>query len=95
MHTKNLASWKRNPENGYYRLNTSGLFRNVLSSNCGYQRVAIALWQEGVIAWKAVGSELHNDFVARIIAIWLLLKGIHNKDVIVFVLSAYAAAGNH
>ena len=41
----------------------------------------MALSKEGVIAWKAASSELLNDSDVRIIAIRLLLKDIHNKDV--------------
>ena len=74
-------------ENGHYRLITSGLSRNVLNGSRGSQSVVIVLSQEGVIAWKAAGSELHNGFGARIIAIRLLLKDIHNKDVSVFLVS--------
>ena len=66
----------------------------MLNSNRGSQGVAIVLSQEGVIAWKVACSELHNDSGARIIAIRLLLKDIHNKDVSVFLVFAYAPAGN-
>ena len=50
--------------------------------------------QEGVIAWKAASSELHNDSGAHIIAIWLLQKDIHNKHVGVFLVSAYIPIDN-
>ena len=50
--------------------------------------------QEGVIAWKAASSELHNDSGAHIIAIWLLQKDIHNKHVGVFLMSAYIPIDN-
>ena len=53
----------------------------MLNSNRDSQGVAISLSQEGVIAWKAAGPELHNDFGACIIAIPLLLRDIHHKDV--------------
>ena len=43
---------------------------------------------------ETASSELHNDFGACIIAIRLLLKDIHNKDVSVFLVSAYAPVGN-
>ena len=48
---------------------TPGLSENVLIGNRGSQSVAIALSKEGVIEWKELGSELHNDFGARIIVI--------------------------
>ena len=70
------------------------LFRNVLNGKRGSQGVAIALSHKGVIAWKAAGSELHNDFGAQIIAIRLLLKDIHNLDVSIFLVSSYAPVGN-
>ena len=53
----------------------------MLNSNRDSQGVAIPLRQEGVIAWKAAGSELHNDFGACIIASPLLLRDIHHKYV--------------
>lgn len=81
-------------ENGYYRLITSGLSQNVLNSNHGSWGVANTLSQEGVTAWKAAVPKLHNGFGAQIIAIQLLFKDIHNKDVSVFLVSAYASVGN-
>ena len=48
------------------------LSRNVLNGKRGSQGVAITLSREGVIVWKAAGSELHIDFGAEIIAIRLV-----------------------
>ena len=45
---------------------------------------------EATTAWKAAGSELHNDFGARMIAIRLLVKDNMDNDVFVFLVSAYA-----
>ena len=81
-------------EYGQYRLITSGLSRNVLNGNRGSQGVTVALSQERVTPWKVASSELHSDFGARIIAIRLLLKDIHNKVVRVFLVSPYASVGN-
>ena len=44
-------------ENSHYGLIISGLSRIVMNGNRGSQPVAIALSQEGVIAWKAAGSD--------------------------------------
>lgn len=41
---------------------TLGFCGTVLNGNRGSQGAAITLNQEAVIVWKAVGSELHNDF---------------------------------
>ena len=59
----------------------------------GSQGVAICLSPEGIDAWKAAGLESHQDLGPRVIAVRLLLKDIHNKDVGVFVISAYAPIG--
>lgn len=67
----------------------------MLNGNRGSQRCCNRLSLEGVIACKAAGSELNNDFGARIITIWLLLKDIHNKDDGVFLVSAYVPVGNN
>ena len=50
--------------------------------------------KDGVSAWRAAGYEKHVDFGARIIALRLLFKVKHNRDVAVFLMSAYAPVGN-
>lgn len=60
----------------------------------GSQGVAICLSPDGVDAWNAAGLETHSDLGPRVVAIRLLLKDIHKKDVGVFMISAYAPVGN-
>ena len=67
---------------------------NVHRSRRGEQGVGIALSAEAVLAWKAVGSTLYNDFGARIIAVRLCVKDIHGKDIFIFLVSVYAPVGN-
>ena len=74
-------SWRNGNEILENGLITSGLPRSELNGIHGSQGVAMALSKEGVISWKAASSELLNDSDVRIIAIRLLLKDIHNKDV--------------
>ena len=45
-------------------------------------------------AWKAAGCEISKDFGARVMAIKLLLKDESNKDIRVYLVSAYAPVGN-
>ena len=80
--------------NGHYILITSGLCQSEIKGKRGSQGVGIALNQEGVIAWKAAGTEAHTDLGARVIAVRLLIKDHCNKDVGVFLVSAYAPVGN-
>ena len=56
----------------------------------GSQGVVIALNTAGVVAWRAGGCVLHNDFGGRLIAIRLLVRDLFNNDVGVFLVSAYA-----
>ena len=60
----------------------------------GSQGVGIALSARGADAWKASGSVVHQDFGARILAIRLMLKDSQNRDVGLFLVSAYAPVGN-
>ena len=59
-------------------------------SRRGSQGVGIVLSPQGVDAWKAGGCELHDDLGARVIAVRLLLKDDEDRDVGVFLISAYA-----
>ena len=68
----------------------AGLPSNLQAGKRGSQGVGIVLNADGVEAWKAGGCELHNDLGARVIAVRLLLKDDTNRDVAVFLLSAYA-----
>lgn len=81
-------------EHGQYMLITSGLDQSLLEGKRGSQGVAIALSPDGVSAWKAAGGETHTDLGARVMAVRLLLKDRKNKDVGVFLISAYAPVGN-
>ena len=56
--------------------------------------MSIVLNKEGVAAWKAAGYEKHVNFGARVMALRLLFKDVNNKDVAVFLVSAYAPVGN-
>ena len=80
-------------ENGQYSLVLSGMEAAQLQGKRGSQGVGIALSPEGVLAWKAAGSEEHTDLGARVMAVRLLLRDSCNKDVGVFIISAYAPVG--
>ena len=43
---------------------TSGLTKNEVNGNLGSQGVSIILNKDGVVAWKAAGSESHVDLNA-------------------------------
>lgn len=75
-----------------YRLISSGL--NEATCRRGSQGVAICLNPDGVDAWNAAGLETHSDLGPRVLAIRLLLRDKHNRDVGVFLVSAYAPVGN-
>ena len=73
---------------------SSGLDKPTQGGNRGSQGVAIVLSPDGVAAWKAAGSEAYTNFGPRVIAIRLLLKDSHNKDVGVYLVSMYSPVGN-
>ncbi|XP_066926757.1 uncharacterized protein [Clytia hemisphaerica] len=75
-----------------YRLISSGL--NEATCRRGSQGVAICLNPDGVDAWNAAGLETHSDLGPRVLAIRLLLRDKHNRDVGVFLVSAYAPVRN-
>ena len=64
--------------------------------NCkrGSQGVGIVLSMAANDAWRAAGSEIHNTYGARIIAIKLLVRDTQGRDLYLFLLSAYAPVGN-
>lgn len=76
------------------RLVLAGLDPRAVKSRRGEQGVGIALSEKAVAAWKAAGSQVHNDFGARVIAVRLLVKDNRNREVGVFLVSAYAPVGN-
>ena len=73
---------------------SNGVPPSEVTSNRGSKGVAIVLSNDGILAWKAGGSESHTDLGPRIVALRLLLKDNHNRDVGVFLVSAYSPVGN-
>ena len=90
-------TWRSDTEllqNDQCLLLLAGLPANVQHGKRGSQGVGIVLNANGVEAWKAGGCELHNDLGARVIAARLLFKDTNNRDVAVFIISAYAPVGS-
>ena len=85
---------KENHEHGQYTLIASGLDQSPLKDKRGSQDVAIALSPDGTSAWEAAGGETRIDIGARVMALRLLLKDQQNRDIGVFLISAYAPVGN-
>ena len=75
------------------RLITTGLDAADQCSR-GSQGVGIALNVHGVEAWKAAGSVVHQNFGARVLAVRLLMRDVQQRDVGLFIVSAYAPVGN-
>ena len=89
-------TWRTGKETLEYeqcRLILSGLDSKVSRCRRGEQGVGIALSRNAVAAWKAAGSLVHDDFGGRIIAVRLLVKDDRNRDVGIFLVSAYAPVG--
>ena len=61
-----------------------------MQSRRGSQGVGIGLSPKGVEAWRAGGSEVHTDIGPRVIGLRLLMKDFEERDVGVFLISAYA-----
>ena len=72
----------------------SGLDPNSVTNNRGSQGVGIALSADAVTAWRAAGSVVHNDLGARVMAVRLLTKDSSDKDMYIFLVSAYAPIGS-
>ena len=81
-------------EHGQCTLVLAGLDPTEQTCNRGSQGVGIALSSRAVDAWRAAGSELHNDLGARIIAVRLLMKDYREQDIGLFIVSAYAPIGS-
>ena len=64
------------------------------SCNLGSQGVGIVLSMAAVEAWKAAGSEVHNTYGARVMAIRLQVRDTQGRDLYLFLISAYAPVGN-
>ena len=79
-------------ENGNCRLIHAGLDPDE-QCHRGSQGVAIVLSARGVDSWRAAGSIAHQDLGARVVAARLLVQDVKNRDVGVFLVSAYAPVG--
>ena len=90
-------TWRSDTEslqNGACLLLSAGLDAHLQAGKRGSQGVGIVLNADGVESWRAGGYELHNDLGARVIAVRLLLRDMSNRDVAVFLVSAYAPVGS-
>ena len=76
------------------RLILAGLEAKDVKRRRGEQGVGIVLGVKATAAWKAAGSLVYNDFGARIVAVRLMLKDDRDRDVGLFLISAYAPVGN-
>ncbi|XP_066932661.1 craniofacial development protein 2-like [Clytia hemisphaerica] len=100
LHKRNIficciqETWRTGPENldgNYgYKLLLSG--KEIQTNNRGSLGVGIILSPNAHNAWKAAGCEIHR-FSARIIAVRLTMVDIDNRDIGLFVVSAYAPVG--
>ena len=72
---------------------TSGLKKNEVNGNWGSQGVGIILNKDGVVAWKAAGSESHVDLGAQVMALPLLFKDSQHRDVRIILILVYAHVG--
>ena len=90
-------TWRSDTEslqNGACLLLSAGLDAHLQAGKRGSQGVGIVLNADGVESWRAGGYELHNDLGGRVIAVRLLLRDMSNRDVAVFLVSAYAPVGS-
>ena len=71
----------------------NGLDKNSTKSRRGEQSVAIAFSPEAVLAWKAGGSIMYNNYGARILAVCLQTQDQKNNTTGIFLISAYAPVG--
>ena len=89
-------TWRSNKEllkNRDYMFITNGLPKEKNLSNRGAQGVAIALSPEAQSAWIAAGSIIHDDCGCRVMAIRMKVKDSENRDIFIFLISAYAPIG--
>ena len=63
------------------------------TSRRGKGGVGIVLSQPAIQAWKDAGSVVYTNFGKRIIAIRLCLKDRNNKNIFIYLVSAYAPIG--
>ena len=85
---------KQSLENEGSVLLLSGQEENEMRSHRGEQGVGIALSAEATDAWKKGGKILHDDFEGRLIAVRMLVKDERERDVGLFLISAYCPVGN-
>ena len=64
------------------------------SSKRGSQGVGIVLSTAACYAWKAAGSEIHNKYSGRVIAVRILVQDTQCRNLYLFLVSAYAPVGN-
>ena len=62
--------------------------KNEVNGNRGSQGVGIIFNKDGVVAWKAAGSESHVDLGSRVMVSRLLFKDSQHRDIGVFLISA-------
>ena len=72
---------------------TNGIDENIPTCRRGKEGVAIALSPTAVHCWKEAGSIVHKDLGPRIIACRLSVKDTRNKNLGLFIVSAYAPIG--
>ena len=77
-------------ENGSCLLLCTGLKAEQLKGKRGSQGVGIVLSSAAVDCWKQGGCEVHEDLGARVIAARLVAKDKDDKEVGIFLVSAYA-----
>ena len=63
------------------------------NSRRGSQGVGVILSPAATDAWKAAGSEIHNTFGGRVMAVRLLVRDSQGRDLYLFLVSAYAPVG--
>ena len=83
---------RENLQNGQCLLLTSGLEAEATSKR-GSQGVGIVLNATAVEAWKKAGCELHT-ISSRVMAVRLVLQDSRNKDLPLYLISAYAPVSN-
>ena len=71
----------------------SGLGSGDGRGNRGSQGVGIVLGADATVAWRAVGSEVHDDLGARVIAARMMVRDSQKRDVGIFLVSAYGPIG--
>ena len=63
------------------------------NSRRGSQGVGIILSPAATDSWKAAGSEIHNTYGGRVMAVRLLVRDTQGRDLYLFLVSAYAPLG--